>query len=52
MSATIIFSDIDFERDGKQVDWLNLPHSVNRSAYGAISIPIAVIKNGDGPTVL
>jgi len=52
MSATIIFSDIDFERDGKQVDWLNLPHSVNRSAYGVISIPIAVVKNGDGPTVL
>ena len=52
MSATIIFSDIDFDRNGKQVDWLNLPHSVNRSAYGVISIPIAVVKNGDGPTVL
>ena len=52
MNATIIFSDIDFDRNGKQVDWLNLPHSVNRSAYGVISIPIAVVKNGDGPTVL
>ena len=52
MSATIIFSDIDFDRNGKQIDWLNLPHSVNRSAYGVISIPIAVVKNGDGPTVL
>ncbi len=52
MSATIIFSDMDFDRNGKQVDWLNLPHSVNRSAYGVISIPIAVVKNGDGPTVL
>lgn len=48
---TMIFSDIDYEAQGKQVDWLNLPHSVTRSAYGAISIPIAVIRNGEGPTV-
>lgn len=48
---SMIFTDIDYERQGKQVDWLNLPHSVTRSAYGAISIPIAVIRNGDGPTV-
>ncbi len=51
-SPTTVFSDIDYERQGKQVDWLNLPHSVNRSAYGMISIPIAVIRNGEGPTVL
>ena len=48
---TMIFSDVDYNRQGKQVDWLNLPHSVTRSAYGAISIPIAVIRNGEGPTV-
>ena len=23
---TTLWSDIDFERDGKQVDWLYLPH--------------------------
>ena len=50
-SSTLIFTDIDYNRNGKQVDWLNLPHSVTRSAYGAISIPLAVSKNGDGPTV-
>lgn len=50
-NPTMIFTDIDYARQGKQVDWLNLPHSVTRSAYGAISIPIAVIRNGDGPTV-
>ena len=50
-NPTMVFTDVDFERPGKQVDWLNLPHSVTRSAYGAISIPIAVIRNGDGPTV-
>lgn len=48
---TKIFTDVDYERDGKQVDWLHLPHSVTRSAYGTIAIPIAVIKNGKGPTV-
>jgi len=44
--------DLDFERDGKQVTWLRLPHSSNRSAYGWVPIPIAVIRNGAGPTVL
>jgi len=47
---TRIWSDIDFERAGKQVGWVNLPHSVTRSAYGMIAIPIAVVKNGTGPT--
>ena len=48
---SMIFTDIDYDAPGKQVDWLHLPHSVTRSAYGAIAIPIAVIRNGDGPTV-
>src|SRR5260221_13954360 len=50
--STTLWSDIDFERDGKQIDWLYLPHSVTRSAYGEIMIPIAVVKRGLGPTVL
>jgi hypothetical protein len=49
---TLISTDIDFSRDGKQVSVLRLPHSSNASAYGVIAIPIAVIKNGDGPTVM
>lgn len=49
---TRIFTDIDYEKNGKQVNWLRLPYSVNRSAYGNISIPIAVFRNGRGPTVL
>ncbi|MDG2066298.1 MAG: succinylglutamate desuccinylase/aspartoacylase family protein, partial [SAR324 cluster bacterium] len=43
---------IDFEKSGKQTGYLRLPHSVHRSAYGWIPIPIACIKNGSGPTVL
>src|SRR6185312_518948 len=51
-AGTQIFSDIDYARDGKQVGWLQLPYSVTRSAYGNIAIPVAVVKNGQGPTVL
>jgi len=47
-----IYSEIDLSRDGKQLGFLRLPHSVNRSAYGWIPIPIASIKNGAGPRVL
>ncbi|MBM3596567.1 MAG: deacylase [Alphaproteobacteria bacterium] len=47
---TRIWTDIDYEREGKQVGYLHLHHSVTRSAYGDIMIPIAVIRNGEGPT--
>ncbi len=47
-----ILSDIDFDADGKQVSTLNLPHSPHEDAWGVMPIPIAVIKNGTGPTVL
>jgi predicted deacylase len=50
--ASRITSEIDFNRDGKQVGFLRLPHSVHRSAYGWIPIPVACIRNGDGPRVL
>lgn len=52
MTASRIWTRVDFDRDGKQVDWLYLPHSVTRSAYGNIAIPIAIIRNGPGPTAL
>src|SRR5262249_19673914 len=47
-----IWTEIDFDKNGKQVGVLHLPYSVTRSAYGMIDIPIAVIKNGSGPSVL
>jgi predicted deacylase len=49
---TRIYTDLDYEKDGKQAGWLYLPYSVTRSAYGNIAIPIAVFKNGTGPGVL
>lgn len=51
-TASRLSPEVDFERDGKQVGFLRLPHSVHRSAYGWIPIPIACIRNGAGPRVL
>ena len=49
---TRLWTDVDYEKNGKQIGWLNLHRSVTRSAYGMLTIPLAVIKNGRGPTVL
>ncbi|MGJ3249159.1 MAG: N-alpha-acetyl diaminobutyric acid deacetylase DoeB [Elainellaceae cyanobacterium] len=47
-----ISTNIDFEQDGKQIGYLSIPHSRNESAWGSMHMPIAVIKNGSGPTIL
>lgn len=51
-NPTRLWTDIDLEREGRQVGTLNLPHSVTRSAYGHIQIPFAVVRNGAGPTLV
>jgi uncharacterized protein len=45
-------ADIDLLAEGKATGFVRVPHSVHRSAYGWIPIPIVRIKNGDGPSVL
>ena len=45
-------ADIDLLADGKATGFVRVPHSVHRSAYGWIPIPIVRIKNGEGPNVL
>ncbi|MBV9523878.1 MAG: succinylglutamate desuccinylase/aspartoacylase family protein [Alphaproteobacteria bacterium] len=52
MSKSRIASELDFNKEGKHSGFLRLPHSVHRSAYGWLPIPITCIKNGEGPTVL
>jgi predicted deacylase len=47
-----ISAEIDFELDGKQTGFLRVPHSVHRSAYGFLAIPIVSLRNGTGPRVL
>jgi N-alpha-acetyl-L-2,4-diaminobutyrate deacetylase len=52
MRPSPISPTIDFDADGEQHGFLKLPYSRDDSAWGAIMIPITVVKRGDGPTVL
>lgn len=49
---TQITATVDFAAPGKQVGWLRVPHSVTRSGYGVIPVPVGVWRNGDGPAIL
>ncbi len=46
------FSTIDLDRPGKQIGWIMLPHSTHDDAWGVTRVPICVISNGNGPTVI
>jgi uncharacterized protein len=50
--ATLIDPAVDLERDGRHHGYLRLPHSVTRSAYGWIPIPITSLRNGKGPRII
>ncbi len=50
--TTQVFTDVDFEQDGKQIGHLGVPQSTNSSGWATEFIPIAVIKNGPGRTAL
>ena len=45
-------ADIDLHAPGKASGFVRIPHSVQRSAYGWIPVPITCIQNGEGPSVL
>jgi N-alpha-acetyl-L-2,4-diaminobutyrate deacetylase len=47
-----ISATIDFDKDGVQHGFLQVPYSRNDSAWGSVMIPITVAKNGDGPCAL
>ena len=44
--------DISFDKDGKYISSLRVPHSTNTSGWGSLLLPVIVIRNGDGLTVL
>ena len=52
MKPSPIVPTVDFEQDGVQHGFLRLPWSRDESAWGNLMIPIAVIRNGRGPTAL
>ncbi len=47
-----IACEIDFDKNGRQSGYLRAPWSRNTSGWGIVEIPIVVVKNGIGPTVL
>jgi len=47
-----IFTDIDYEKDGKQAGHLGVPQSNNTAGWATQYIPITVVQNGRGPTAL
>lgn len=52
MSLSTAWTDIDLEATGRQIGLIRIEHSVHRSAYGTIPVPLAVFANGSGPTIL
>lgn len=52
MRPSPISPTVDFDKDGVQHGFLRLPYSRDDSAWGSVMIPIAVIRNGAGPTAL
>lgn len=47
-----IVCTVPFDEDGVHHGFLRLPYSRNDSAWGSVMIPIAVFRNGEGPTAL
>ncbi|MFT7474556.1 MAG: N-alpha-acetyl-L-2,4-diaminobutyrate deacetylase [Verrucomicrobiales bacterium] len=52
MQDSPVTPTVPFDQDGLHTGFLKVPHSHDGSAYGAVMVPVAVIKNGEGPTVL
>lgn len=49
---TRIIADVDYDREGKHQGCLRVPHSHDDSGWGTVAIPVVVVKNGRGPTLL
>lgn len=52
MMNSPITPTVDYSQEGVQHGFLKLPYSRDDSAWGALMIPITVIRRGVGPTVL
>jgi N-alpha-acetyl-L-2,4-diaminobutyrate deacetylase len=50
--ATSAFVTVDFDQLGKQVGFVMIPHSPHDDAWGVTRVPIAIVKNGSGPTAI
>ena len=52
ISQKLATATVDFDKPGKQVGFFHIPLSVHDDAWGVVPVPVAVIKNGEGPTVI
>lgn len=52
MSESLITCTVDFDRPGKQLGNLAVPMSTNSAGWAKYYLPIAVIRNGEGPTAV
>lgn len=48
----ILATDIDFDKDGKQVSAVRVPYTHIERGATSLLVPIAVVRNGPGPTLL
>ena len=49
---TQVSTSIEYENEGKQQGYLRVPYSYNEAGWASVLIPITVVKNGTGPTLL
>ncbi|WP_217568461.1 succinylglutamate desuccinylase/aspartoacylase family protein [Mesorhizobium sp. GbtcB19] len=49
---TGLVHSLDFDRDGKTLAHLSIPFSIDRSPYFQVKVPICLIRNGEGPSLL
>ena len=52
MSQSPVLATVDIDADGVQHGYLKVPYSGDDSGWGAVMIPITVVKNDVGPTVI
>ena len=52
LRPSLVTPTIDLEARGAQHGFLRLPFSRDDSAWGSVMVPVAVVKNGSGPTAL
>lgn len=48
----MLFTKLDYDRDGKQQGYLQMPYSHNLGGWANLLIPLIILKHGAGPTAL
>ncbi|MEZ6136586.1 MAG: succinylglutamate desuccinylase/aspartoacylase family protein [Pirellulaceae bacterium] len=48
----MLFSSVNLDASGKQQGYLQVPYSHNLGGWANVMIPITIVANGSGPTVL